>query len=106
MEVNPSDIKEGQVFYAHCINSQFPEFKKFKAVKATAKQVKARSLNRDGSLSYERAINQSNWRFFSDFESARDAWVTLKLDKDIKNAESNLERATRFKKEMLEKDDI
>ena len=42
MELTPAQITEGMIFYGVKSGSDFPEFSKYEAIKATNKQVKAK----------------------------------------------------------------
>ena len=105
MEIKPSDIKDGQVFYGVDLSSTFPSFNKFTCIKATAKQVKAQKVISYAS-SYEYTLRAGTWRFFADFASARDLWVIRKVDKDIERAKTALVNAEALREELLTATDI
>lgn len=105
MEIKPSEVKEGQEFYAVDLNSTFPEFKKFTCIKSTARQVKAKRVESYDTY-YEYTLRSNTYRFFDDFASARDLWVTQKIEKDIKRAEDLLTNAKELREELLNATDI
>lgn len=106
MEIAVSSIKEGQVFYAINLGSQFPEFKKFKANKTSGKQVKATEVSNRGWGIYERTLRSADWRFFSDFISARGIWVGSRLTPEVRRIERMLEQARKSIDEIMAKDDL
>lgn len=104
MEIAVSSIKEGQIFYAINLGSQFPEFKKFTANIASGKQVKATEVSSWGK--YVRTLRSADWRFFSDFISARGIWVGCRLTPEVKRIERMLEKARESIDVIMSKDDL
>jgi len=105
MEIKPSDVKEGQVFYAVDLNSTYPSFNKFICIKATAKQIKANKVL-SYSSDYEYTLRSGTHHFFDCFSSARDLWVARKIDRDIQEAEKRLASAKAMREELLSSTDI
>lgn len=101
MEIKASDLQVGQTFYGVKAYGEFPEFKKFTALKVTEKQVKGK-----GTYGYENTLRASDWRYFTDFESARGVWIKEKVEKDISAAERLLERSRELKQSLLNQTDI
>ncbi len=107
MELATSQITEGVIFYGVKSGSDFPEFTKYQAIKATNKQVKAKKvIKSEWGADYEYTLRGSDWRYFSDFISAREAWVATVLDVDIKRAEDRLIAAQKRKAKILAADDL
>jgi len=105
MEIKPSEVKEGQEFYAVDVNSTYPDFNKYTCTKATAKQIRAKRIT-SYATSYEYTLRSGTYRFFDDFASARDLWVTQKIEKDIQQAEMLLANAKSRREELLSASDI
>lgn len=103
MEVQIKDLQVGQVFYAVTVNCEFPTISKLIAEKVTAKQVIGKSVVRHWS---GKSTLRSTSRFFTDFQSAQDAWVTSKLDVDVRKAEEALERSRKLRESYLQKTDV
>lgn len=107
MEITPAQITEGMIFYGVKSGSDFPEFVKYQAIKATNKQVKAKRVQaQPWGANYEYTLRGSDWRYFTDFISARAAWVATVLDADIKRAEGRLFAAQKRKANILAADDL
>lgn len=106
MEVNASEIEIGSVFYAMDINASYPTFRKYKAISKTEKTVKGTQVSGGWGSSTGLVMRASIYRFFTSFESAREVWVSRKMDADINKAEENLERLKKLKDAMLMKTDI
>ncbi len=107
MELATSQITEGVIFYGVKSGSDFPEFTKYQAIKATNKQVKAKKVMKsEWGADYEYTLRGSDWRYFSDFISAREVWVATVLDVDIKMAEDRLIAAQMRKAQILAADDL
>lgn len=107
MEISAAQIQEGMIFYGVKSVGDYPEFSKFVATKATAKQVKAKRPKKiiHGS-DYEYTLRSIDWRYFSDFSSAREVWVVGVLDRNINLAASRLEDARKRKQAILSAEDI
>lgn len=103
MELQIKELHVGQVFYAVTVNCEFPSISKLVAEKVTAKQVIAKSVV---SRWDNKSTLRSTSRFFSDFQSAQEAWVTTKLDVDIRKAEEVLERCKKLREAYLQKTDV
>ena len=107
MELSAAQIQEGMIFYGVKSFGDYPEFSKFVATKATAKQVKAKKSKKviHGS-NYEYTLRSTDWRYFSDFSSAREAWIVSVLDRNINLAASRLEDAQKRKQAILSAEDV
>lgn len=103
MEVQIKDLEVGQVFYAVSVNCEFPTISKLIAEKVTAKQVIGKKDSFDWP--YSQTLRSSS-RFFTDFHSAQEAWVTSKLDVDVRKAEENLEHCRKLRDAYLQKTDV
>ena len=103
MEVQINELEVGQVFYAVTVNVEFPTISKLQAQKVTAKQVIGTSLASRWAGSQ---TLRSNSRFFTDFKSAQEAWVTSKLDVDVRKAEDLLERCRKLRDAYIQKSDV
>jgi len=107
MEITPAQITEGMIFYGVKSGGDFPEFLKYQAIKATNKQVKAKKVQTQSwGANYECTLRESDWRYFTDFISARAAWVATVLEPDIKRAEDRLIAAQKRKAQILAADDL
>ncbi|VTP12636.1 hypothetical protein PUATCC27989T_00448 [Phytobacter ursingii] len=107
MELLASQIKDGDIFYGVKSVGDFPEFCKFNATKSSAKQIKAKKVKMAAfGSTYEHILRATDWRYFSDFNSARSEWVESVLDRDIKNAENRLAAAKERKAKILLADDV
>ncbi|HBM3111125.1 hypothetical protein [Klebsiella oxytoca] len=107
MELTPAQITEGMIFYGVKSGSDFPEFSKYEAIKATNKQVKAKKAKTSPwGVNYEYTLRESDWQFFTDFISAREVWVATVLDPDIKRAEGILIASQKRKALMLAATDL
>jgi len=103
MEVQIKDLQVGQIFYAVSVNCEFPTISKLIAEKVTAKQVIGKQDN--SHWPYSQTIRSTS-RIFTDFQSAQEAWVTSKLDVDIRKAEEHLERCRKLRDAYLQKTDV
>lgn len=103
MEVQIKDLHVGQVFYAVTVNCEYPTISKLTADKVTAKQVIGKSVIRHWS---GKQTLRSTSRFFTDFQSAQEFWVTSKLDVDVRNAEERLKRCREHRDAYLQKTDV
>lgn len=107
MQITCGDIDVGQVFYATKTVGEFHEFGKFEALSHTAKQIKAiQQKYKYSGMNYVQSLRSSDWRFFSDFESAREYWIANKLSKDVADAEKRLARCKALIDEIKQKTDI
>lgn len=107
MEITPAQITEGMIFYGVKSGGDFPEFAKYQAIKATSKQVKARKAKASSwGADHEYTLREIDWRYFTDFISARSAWVATVLGPDIKRAEDRLIAAQKRKATILAADDL
>lgn len=105
--MTPAQITEGMIFYGVKSGSDFPEFAKYQAIKATSKQVKAKKAKASPwDADHEYTLREIDWRYFTDFISARAAWVATVLDADIKRAEDRLVAVQKRKASILAADDL
>lgn len=103
MEVQIKDLKVGQVFYAVTVNCEFPTISKLTAEKVTAKQVIANPFI--SQLSGKQTLRSTS-RFFTDFQSAQEVWVTSKLDVDVRKAEERLKHCRALRDAYLQRTDV
>lgn len=103
MEINIKDLEVGQIFYAVTLNCEYPTISKLTAEKITAKQVIGKSLVMQWS---GKQTLRSTSRFFTDFKSAQEVWVSSKLDIDVRKAEERLESCRSLRDAYLQKTDV